>query len=283
MQIRDFTTSDVDALVKIYNSLYPKTPYTAVSFRQQLERAIYLRVMAVRNEVVGYTAVWPIPGLPEIVEIDGFIASPWQRQGLGSRLLQQLVQDFHGRAPVQLSWQTPALEIPGARFLQKRGFSLEHEEWLMELTSWRGLPPAAMPLQTFDRTTAVAQFLRLYDASFGQTPWYQPFTPQEVAADLSDPQHLYFLMLHDAPVGFAWVRPSGKGAVEIEPMGIAREWQGRGYGRHLLLSVLQHLGWQNIHTVRIGVWAQNTAAVHLYQKMGFRRVGSVFYLGREMR
>lgn len=281
MQIRNFTTSDVAALVQIYNSLYPESPRTAVFLQRELDRAVYARVMTIGDEVVGYTAIWPVPGLPEIVEIDGFIAPSRQRQGLGSRLLRQLLADFQSRAPLQLSWQTNSLDTPGARFLQKQSFSLEHEEWLMALTNWRGLPPAAMPLQTFDRVTAVTQFLHLYDASFGRTPWYQPFTPQEVAADLLDPQHLYFLTLNDTPIGFAWVRPSGKGAVEIEPMGIVQEWQGRGYGRHLLLSVLQHLGWRSIHTVRLGVWAQNTAAVHLYQSVGFRRVESVFYLSNK--
>ncbi len=279
MQIRDFTTSDVDALVKIHNSLHPKRPRAAVSFQRELRRAIYVRVLAAGDEVAGYTAVWPVPGLPRIVEIDGFVAPRWQRRGWGGRLLERLVQDFRGRAPIQLSWQTHSLETPGARFLQERGFSLEHKEWLMELTDWRGLPPAAVPLQTFDRATAVTQFLRLYDASFSHTPWYQPFTPQEVTADLANAQEIYFLTPEEMPVGFAWVRPSAPGVVEIEPMGIARGWQGKGYGRHLLLAVLQHLSWQNIHTVRVNVWAQNTAAAHLYQSVGFRRVAPVFYLG----
>ncbi len=282
MQIRNFTTSDVDALVQINNNLYPETPRTAVTFQQQLKRAIYIRVLTVQGDVAGYTAVWPVPGLPEIVEIDGFIAPRWQRQGWGSRLLRQLVQDFNGRTPLQLSWQTPSLDTPGARFLQKRGFSLEHEEWLMELTDLSGLPPTAITLQTFDRVTAVTQFLRLYDASFSHTPWYQPFTPQEVAADLTNAKDLYFLTPEDRPIGFAWVRPSGKGAVEIEPMGIVREWQRRGYGRRLLLATLHQLARQNSHTVRIGVWAENTAAVHLYQSAGFRRVASLFYLGMAM-
>jgi mycothiol synthase len=282
MQIRNFTTSDVAALVQIYNSLYPESPRTAVFLQRELDRAVYVRVMTIGDEVVGYTAVWPVSGLPEIVEIDGFIAPPRQRQGLGSRLLRQLLADFQSRAPLQLSWQTNSLDTPGAYFLQKHGFSLEHEEWLMELTDWCGLPPAAVSLQTFDRATAVTQFLRLYDASFSHTPWYQPFTPQEITADLTDPKDLFFLTPEETPIGFAWVRPSGKGTVEIEPMGVVREWQRRGYGRTLLLSVLQHLGWQDIHTVRIGVWAQNTAAVHLYQSVGFRRVKSVFYLGMEI-
>lgn len=280
IHIRNFIASDVDALAKIYNRIPTAIPHTAVSFRQQLKEANYIRVLTVDGEVAGYTAVWPVPGLPGIVEIDGFIAPHWQRQGLGSRLLQQLILDLPDRTPLQLSWQTHSLETPGARFLQKQGFSLEHEEWLMELTDWRGLPPAAVPLQTFDQATAVTQFLRLYEDSFSQTPWYQPFTLQEVAADLTNPKDISFLMLENTPIGFAWVRPSGPGVVEIEPMGIVREWQGRGYGRHLLLAVLQYLGWQNIHTVHLGVWAQNTAAVHLYQRIGFRRAASLFYLGR---
>ncbi|HFQ93668.1 MAG TPA: GNAT family N-acetyltransferase [Anaerolineae bacterium] len=279
IRTRNFTASDTNWLVQIHNELYPDKRRTAVSLQRELERAVYARVLTIDDEIAGYTAVWPVPGLPDIVEIDGFVAPSRQRQGLGSRLLQQLTADFSDRSPLQLSWQTNSLETPGARFLQKHGFSLEHEEWLMELTDWRGLPPAAVPLQTLDRATAVTQFLRLYDASFSHTPWHQPFTPQEAAADLANAPDLYFLTPEETPIGFAWVRPSGKGAVEIEPMGIAREWQGRGYGRHLLLAVLQHLSWQNIHTVRMGVWAQNTAAVHLYQSVGFRRVASVFYLG----
>jgi ribosomal protein S18 acetylase RimI-like enzyme len=65
---------------------------------------------------------------------------------------------------------------------------------------------------------------------------------------------------------------------EIEPVGIVRQKQRLGYGRILLTTVLQKLQEQNIQTVRLGVWANNQTAVHLYRALGFQHHSSSYSL-----
>jgi ribosomal protein S18 acetylase RimI-like enzyme len=65
---------------------------------------------------------------------------------------------------------------------------------------------------------------------------------------------------------------------EIEPVGIAPNYQGRGMGRPFLQAGLGQAAGQGASKVALGVWENNGAAIQLYQSLGFRQSKSVTYL-----
>lgn len=134
--------------------------------------------------------------------------------------------------------------------------------------------------QTFPRRQAISAFQRLYDRSFADTPWYQPYTEEEIDADLRRAQDLLFWVCEGRAVGFVWLHDRASGGTEIEPMGLLPDARGRGYGRALLLAALHRLAGEGgrEQRVHLAVWRQNAAAIELYSQLGFERRGRRYYL-----
>lgn len=244
-----------------------------------------LWVLFAGRQAVGLALAAPVPGLPGLFELDGFVAPKWQRRGLGSRALQQVLRDVRGTAVRQLSHPVTDLGSPAARFLLKHQFAVEHVEWLLARPVLPvSQPPADVDVtwMTLSRAEAITQFCRLHQQSFVPFPWYQPYTAEEVAAELADAGDLLFLRRAGVLLGFAWLRWPEEGVGQIEPMGIVAGEQGKGYGRFLLQVALQQLAQRGAHTARIGTWAQNETAVALYQSMGFRHQESITYLAYDL-
>lgn len=270
-------------LSQIHNALSDED-LTAVAFHQDIRRYQRVLVGMVGEEVVGYTAVSPIPGLPHIRNLQGFIAPQWQRQGLGSQLLYHLLVDLRAAGKnrgVQLSCCVADRDSAVYHFLRHHNFYMEHEELHLLHRVAVPLPPQLPPhlsLTTVSHSQAVRQFIALYDESFVPHPWYQPYTPAEVDRLLYQPQDLLFLYHGEVPIGFAWLKLLLPSEGEIEPIGVLGPWQGRGYGRLLLQAAMYHLAQQGAQQIRIGTWSTNHAALHLYRDLGFALDQELVYL-----
>jgi ribosomal protein S18 acetylase RimI-like enzyme len=216
---------------------------------------------------VGWATAHRLPGLPHMVEAHGHVKQANRRQGVGTALLNAAIQTLQDCGITELTCQAdPTSEV--AQFLHHHRFVLEHEEWEMVLPTLRRLPPVPhcqANVVTLPRPEAMTTFQTLYEKAFSGLPWYQPFTLPEIAFGLPNSEAMRFLRVDDELVGFVWVQRQGQHAVQLEPVGIVKEWQGKGYGRYLLLTVLHQLARQQIRQVTLGVWRSNETAVHLYQ------------------
>lgn len=289
MEIRAYQAEDAARLYRIHNRIFGNNLLTAADFHTEVLAYEHTWVGVVEGWAVGYTAVTIVPGLPHLRVLQGFIAPAWQRQGLGSQLLQHLIQDLKlvskewgVETRLQLSYCIDDTESAVFFFLRQHHFFIEHEEQFLVLPSppYPLAPalPEACRLQMHSRSQAVSQFIRLYDQSFGPHPWYQPYSHEEVAALLYQPQDLLFLYCEEEPVGFVWVRMREEGVAEIEPVGVLGQWQGRGYGRFLLQSAIHRLASRGASQIHIGTWAKNIAAIHLYRSLGFQPDYTLTYL-----
>jgi len=281
MHVRGFRLTDTAVLSPPHRRLFPSR------LRQSNGR-----VWIVANEqgtAVGYALTTPVPGLPGLLELDGHILPQQQRKGYGRFLLQHVLQDLAKTNAWQLSHSVTDVNTPAAHFLRACGFFVEHEEWTMVneqlamSNEQTALDNCSLFIVHSDWATAVPTFLSLYHKAFSPHPWYQPFTPTEVQATLAHPTDLLFLqspipnLQSPSPIGFAWLRQDGT-ASEIEPIGIVPAWQGKGYGRILLTAALQQLAQRGATAVQITTWRSNTAAIHLYQSLGFQHNHTITYL-----
>ena len=62
----------------------------------------------------------------------------------------------------------------------------------------------------------------------------------------------------------------------IQNLGVVPSFRGMGIGSVLLFKALEGFYSVGCHTVHLEVTVQNTAAVRLYERLGFRRVETVF-------
>lgn len=73
-------------------------------------------------------------------------------------------------------------------------------------------------------------------------------------------------------VGCVALIPIGNGTVELAKMAVAPECRGRGIGRRLIESAIEHARRMGAKSVFLGSSTKLPAAVHLYEAAGFRHV-----------
>ena len=236
---------------------------------------------------MGYAAIFPVPGLPGLFELHGEVHDDACQLGGAALLFETLLQSLDRRAVRQLTRAVPSLQTVTARLLEDHGFRLGHEEWQMGRPITESEPAPTLPpgyrLRSLPREQTLDLFLRLYEESFSPTPWYQPYSRTEAAAELRDGDDLLFLFAEEQPIGFAWLRVRRAAAGEIEPMGIVPRHQGQGAGRALLAAALRRLSERGLRQATVGLWRQNQPALNLYQSAGFRYTGSRYYLVCDVR
>ena len=291
--IRPYDSAWAAALSAGWRAAQPEHSQTARELDNRCRALLQMNgriwTLLVNGQAAGMALAGPVPGLPSLFELDGFVAPAWQRRGWGGRLLARVKADMAavggasvgGTAVDQLSHAVTDMDSPAAHFLRQNGFAVEHEEWLLlkpDLTP--GAPPSHPELTwgTLPRAPAIHQFCALYDRSFAPFPWYQPYTAPEAAAELAEARDLLFLRRGAVFIGFAWLRWPDEGVGQIEPMGIVAGEQGQGYGRYLLNVALHQLAQRGATQAQIGTWVENETAVALYQSVGFRHQETITYL-----
>lgn len=95
------------------------------------------------------------------------------------------------------------------------------------------------------------------------------------------------LMLRDGAqlIGYAKVgtvalplkTPYSRGAQEIHRVYIDKPYQGRGFGKALMLHILSLPRITTAPEVFLGVWEENVTAQALYRQYGFKPVGKYLY------
>jgi ribosomal protein S18 acetylase RimI-like enzyme len=287
--IRPYRDGDARFLAPIHTAVFPGDPLSINAFGNYVTSALDYGGKAwilEEGSLLGYALVVPVPGLPHIVELNGCIAPPYQRRGLGGRLLNHLLNELQGTAVRQVSHQVRWMNSPAARFLCKNDFYVEHEETIMRRNNLIDLSrPSAKEgaaVITLPRSDAVETFSQLYAASFSGLPWDQPFARDEIEAVLEHAEDMLFLTLDSRPVAFAWLHLKRNGLGLIEPLGVLPEIQGQGFGRFLLAFAIQELAARGADRAQIGAWCTNQPAITLYQSSGFKHHQTITFLARDL-
>ena len=282
MRIREAQSRDAAAILTLQQQLFPTQRATLTSVRQLMAAAATVPVAEENGKLVGYAAAYSVPGLPHLADLSGGVLPEQRRQGLGSALLQALLAGLRRHAYQALTYAVTDMASSAAQFLARHQFTLHHEEWELQRDNSLPLPAVQLPegftLKRGVGHAAAATFSRLYNASFGPHPWYQPYSEEEIL-NLFGRQGLpWFLGYGKQTVGFIWYWPEADGVGLIEPVGVLPVLQGQGLGRIMLHQALAHLQGQGVNQVKIGAWSENAAAIHLYQSLNFHHTHTLTHL-----
>lgn len=120
---------------------------------------------------------------------------------------------------------------------------------------------------------------RIETESFG-TPW----SAQEIVKDVTSGGNVYFVVAEGGGevMGFAEMRTVA-GEAQIYNIAVSPEARGCGIGEALLGHLIKKAEESGCASVNLEVRAGNTAALGLYNKLGFREVGRrrKYYDGKE--
>lgn len=87
----------------------------------------------------------------------------------------------------------------------------------------------------------------------------------------------WVLYYHHTPVGRCITTPISEKSVCLHHVLIDAAYRGQGLGHDFMVLLSRYLAGQAITRIRLQVSGQNTAAMKLYQKTGFRITGTLSY------
>lgn len=110
-------------------------------------------------------------------------------------------------------------------------------------------------------------------------------TPEKYGAMLREPAtHVIVAEIGDSLVGFAVVKsgqdcPAGQGlTVELQTLYVQAHFLGQGIGRDLLLAAQAHARERSGQALWLTVNAQNARAIAFYDRQGYTKIGTTWFV-----
>jgi ribosomal protein S18 acetylase RimI-like enzyme len=184
-------------------------------------------------------------------------------------------------------WVTPGLSTPSdvVERLAANGFVDQGGGYDMLLVGDPAtIPDVPMPrgavLERWNQPspadrTALAEALALVIGEAFYIPEVRwPSLIGEISLTLEQPRfHAYVLRLDGEPVATG-ERYTFDGASYISSIGTRPAWRGRDFGKLITLALARDSIAAGIDLVYLGVYADNVRAIRLYQRLGFRLLGT---------
>ncbi|TWE18915.1 mycothiol synthase [Kitasatospora atroaurantiaca] len=201
------------------------------------------------------------------------VAPDHRGRGLGRQLIDALIAEADG--PVEF-WAHGG--HPAARHLAD-AYGAELVRELRQMRRTADAPeqpplPEGVTVRTFRPGEDDAEWLRLNALAFAHHPEQGSWTEQDLADRIAepwfDPAGFFLATRGDRLVGFHWTKVHPEGLGEVYVVGVDPAEQGSGLGRALTAVGLRHLAEdRKLQTVLLYVDADNSAAVRVYERLGF--------------
>ncbi|MEU5160833.1 mycothiol synthase [Streptomyces sp. NPDC020875] len=135
--------------------------------------------------------------------------------------------------------------------------------------------PGGVTVRTFVPGTDDAAWLAVNAAAFAHHPEQGSLTQRDLDDRMNEPwfdPRGFFLAERDGEIiGFHWTKTHAAEQLgEVYVVGVRPDAQGLGLGKVLTAIGLRHLAAQGLPTAMLYVDADNTAAVRVYERLGFR-------------
>ncbi|MFI6180769.1 mycothiol synthase [Nonomuraea sp. NPDC051191] len=213
-----------------------------------------------------------------------------RRQGHGTRLLRAVLELAGGTVRLWAHGDHAGAGALAASF----GFERVRSLWQMRRSLFAPLSPYTLPegveLRTFVPGQDEQAWLTVNAAAFAHHPEQGAWTLDDLLRrehePWFDPEGFFLAMRGDRLAGFHWTKIHGSSEHGHEPLGevyvvgVDPSQQGTGLGRALTLAGLTHLRSRGLAQAMLYVDEANTAAIRLYESLGFaRRDVDVMYAG----
>lgn len=239
-----------------------------------------------------------VSGGPLVAELA--VAVDHRSEGIGTRLVQALLD--RAELTQEPDSDTGRLRIwshgehPGAvRLAQRFGLVRSRELWRMgrELSeadaagadTARAELPEGVTIRAFRPGVDEAEVVRVNHRAFSWHPEQGAMTEADLRAKeredwFSSAGFLLAVDSHQRLLGFHWTKIHPGELGEVYVLGVDPTTQGSGLGKLLTVAGLRHLAKSGCRQVMLYVEADNTAAVKVYQRLGFQRWDTDIQFGR---
>ncbi len=298
LELRNFKWSDVDAFHHLLNAIgrhgHRDWPSEPGELRATLE---FLRVQPEKNiafavdggELVGYAIIEPEANIGRSV-----IGVGASKPGMAIR------NDLIG-------WATDcAARVAPIAHLSTRDNETEFEK-LVEQLSWSKVRtylkltspgdqarelvvPSGFSVRTMLGLDEVPELTEIQNAAFAEHFGYSPNTEEEIKSRLlaTDTGLDYVVLVHDSDnrvVAYCWTLINlrdGRKVGRIGMTGVHPSSRGQGLGRTIAEAGYRHLVELGVHSMELDVDSMNTAALRVYEFLGFAKSSQVSWWERDL-
>jgi mycothiol synthase len=198
-----------------------------------------------------------------------------RRRGHGRALLRAVLEEAAGPLRVWAHGDLPA----AAELARSEGLERVRALFQMRRPAADPLPEPAVAdgvrLRTFVPDEDEEAWLEVNARAFADHPEQGAWTLEDVhqreGESWFDPSGFFLAENERGLLGFHWTKIHPDGAGEVYVVGVDPEAQGLGLGRTLTLAGLHHLQRRGVPYILLYVDGSNTAAVRLYETLGFTR------------
>ncbi|RKS71090.1 mycothiol synthase [Actinomadura pelletieri DSM 43383] len=229
-------------------------------------------VLRDRGVIVAYGHLDPPDGdEPAAAEL---VVHPKQRRrGHGRALLRALRAEANGPLRIWAHGDLPA----AAALADAEGLTRARALFQMRRPASGPLPEPhlaeGVTLRTFEPGRDEQAWLEVNARAFADHPEQGAWTIEDVrdreAEAWFDPSGFFLAERDGRLAGFHWTKIHPDDIGEVYVIGVAPDAQGLGLGRALTLTGLHHLRDMGVDQLMLYVDESNTAAVHLYESLGF--------------
>jgi len=113
----------------------------------------------------------------------------------------------------------------------------------------------------------------------------EAFNLTQIESELNDADSTFFIAeLGGNAVAYAKLRENSRAeclkdenAIELQRIYVLRHIKGKGVGFALIRKCFEAAREKDYETIWLGVWEENLAAQGFYKKLGFKRVGELYF------
>lgn len=230
------------------------------------------------HQMVGFLSVYADE--PGQAEVSVYVLPDYRRRGIASALLQEFSKVAEKYDLSQIEYISEAKFLADhPTFSEKFDYDLKETEiWLEQAAGTFSEEEKEGVEVLLGKKEMVAEI-----AAFQSQIFEMPMdTALHYASQaLESPDSLLYVLKKDGQIVASCSVDTTFDSNYLFALAVDQVFQGQGLGSHLVRSILNDLSGRNGQVCQIVVEAQNTGALRLYERLGFKRKSEAVYLKRK--
>ncbi|WP_158553398.1 GNAT family N-acetyltransferase [Peribacillus saganii] len=202
------------------------------------------------------------------VELTGMVHPSFRMQGIFTMMFEAAKKECLKRGTVKIFGVNDHFSESGKRWIKAAGGTLSFSEASLELRPDSiQRPYLPSPIQLISPGEDDMEILKeIFMASFGDL---EDHAFQLIRRNIKGPEHSLFLAMHGKEAVGTITATQEIDSITLTAFAVHPNYQRKGYGRQILLLMVEMLIKQGQKNIRIEAETTNTHALKLYENCGF--------------
>ena len=230
------------------------------------------------HQTVGFLSVYADE--PEQAEVSVYVLPDYRGQGIANALLQEFSKIAKKYDLSQIEYISEVKFLADhPTFAEKFDYDLKKTEiWLEQAAGTFPEEEKEGVEVLLGRKEMVAE-IAAFQSQIFEMPMDTALHYASQALESTD--SLLYVLKQDGQIVASCSVDTSFGSNYLFALAVDQAFQGQGLGSHLVSSILNDLSGRNGQVCQIVVEAQNTGALRLYERLGFKRKSEAVYLKRK--